>query len=117
MTQTSLFDPPVAQVRSRDPKPSKRAAASDVVGRASQIKTLLGRLRHGPISADTAGQVIGKHRSIASTRLAVMEKRGLVVKAGEHPEPDQYGRVRKVCRYRLTEAGWREHALMFGGVE
>lgn len=109
--QTSLFDPPVAQVRRTDPRPSKQAAALDTVERAEQWKCLLRRLHDGPISADTAGELIGRHRSIASTRLGVLCKRGLAEPAGEHRELG-----RKVLRYRLTPAGEREFAQLFGAV-
>jgi hypothetical protein len=114
--QLSLLDAPVAQVRKQDPRTAKRAAAASSVERAEQWKQLLRRLHDGPISADTAGRVIGKHRSIASSRLGVMVKRGLVEHGGEEYEaPADGGPERLVLRYRLTAAGHREHALMFGG--
>ncbi len=108
--QESLFDAPrLGQVRRSDPRTSKQAAAN-LVDASTQIKLLLARLHDGPISADTAGVVIGRHRSIASARLGVMQRRGLAEPAGEHRELG-----RKVLRYRLTPAGEREFALLFGG--
>lgn len=113
--QTALFDyPELAQVRRDDPLPSRVAAASRTA-KAEQWKAILKRLGDGPISADTAGRVTCSHRHIASARLGVMMRRGLVEKAGVHDEPDEHGRVRPVLRYRLTEAGTRELHLMFGG--
>lgn len=116
--QASLFDAePAAQVRRSDPRTSAQAAASATVEKQRQWKMLLQALAaFGPISADTAGEVIGKHRSIASSRLGVMQRRGLVEPAGEHYEaPAEGGRERRVLRYRLTLQGHREHAAMFGG--
>ena len=114
--QLSLLDPPVAQVRGSDPSSAKEAAAANEVERSRQWKALLARLHDGPISADTGAEVIGRHRSIASSRLGVMAKRGLVEPAGLHVErPADGGRERRVLRYRLTEAGRREWSLLFGG--
>lgn len=114
--QLGLFDPPVAQVRRSDPASSREAAAANEVERSRQWKALLARLHDGPISADTGAQVIGRHRSIASSRLGVMAKRGLVEPAGLHrEEPAEGGRERKVLRYRLTDAGRLEYHRLFGG--
>ena len=105
-----------SQVRSTDPTSAKEAAAANEVERSRQWKALLARLHDGPISADTGAHVIGRHRSIASSRLGVMAKRGLVEPAGLFLErPADGGRERKVLRYRLTDAGRREWALLFGG--
>lgn len=113
---TLPFGEPSAQVRRSDPSSSKQAAASNTVEKQRQWKALLHRLAEGPVSADTAAGVIGRHRSIASSRLGVMTRRGLVEHAGMHPErPADGGRERMVLRYRLTPAGRREHTLMFGG--
>lgn len=110
------FDAPAAQVRKSDPRSAKDAAAANVVERQQQWRLILERLHRGPISADTAGTLIGRHRSIASSRLGVMQKRGLVEPAGLHPEtPADGGRERRVLRYRLTAAGEREWSQMFGG--
>lgn len=107
MTQTALplFGPPVAQSRKRDTRTAKTAAAMDREGRDRQWKQILVRLLEGSCSADTAAAIIGKHRSVASTRFGVLANRGLVEKAGEWDEPDADGHVRKVLRYRLTAAG------------
>lgn len=116
--QESLFQdyPKVSSARRSDPRTAKQAAASAPLAKAEQWKVLLQRLHDGPISADTAAVVIGKHRSIASSRLGVMAHRGLVEPAGEHKEqPADGGRARNVLRYRLTEAGRLEYSRMFGG--
>jgi hypothetical protein len=115
--QGSLFDAvPVARVRRHDPRSAKEAAAANVVERSRQWKELLARLHDGPISADTGASVIGRHRSIASSRLGVMAKRGLVEPAGLHLErPAEGGRERRVLRYRLTDVGRREYHRLFGG--
>lgn len=114
--QLSLIDAePAAQVRHTDPI-SAREAASNVVEKKRQWKLLLGRLHGGPISADTGGVVIDRHRSIASSRLGVMAKRGLVEPAGLHLErPVEGGPQRRVLRYRLTDEGRREYHRLFGG--
>jgi predicted ArsR family transcriptional regulator len=103
--QLDLFGPQVAQHRRRDPRPSRVAAAAGRPQREEQWKQLLRRLGAGPISADTAAQVIRKHRSVASTRLGVMRRRGLVVEAGEHVEADADGHERPVLHYELTDHG------------
>lgn len=114
--QLSLIEEPVAQVRRTDPRTAKEASASEQVEKQRQWKAILGKLHDGPISADTAGALIGRHRSIASSRLGVMARRGLVEPAGEHYErPVDGGRERKVLRYRLTAQGMREWAALFGG--
>lgn len=112
--QQHLFGEPQAAVRRSDPSTSKRAAADHEVEKQRQWRLILERLHDGPLSADTAGRVIGKHRSIASSRLGVMQKRGLVEKAGEHLERSDEGHERRVLRYRLTPAGEAEFQLMFG---
>lgn len=110
--QLSLYPEhaPTAQVRQSDPSSSVDAARK--VDAASQLKILLARLHDGPVTADEAGELIGRHRSIASARLGVMVNRGLAV-------PDGYARkgMRKVLRYRLTDAGRVEFARMFGNVQ
>lgn len=111
----TLFDyPSLAAVRRHDPRTSKLAAASDRAAKAEQWKAILKRLVEGPISADTAGRVINRHRSIASSRIGVMMDRGLVQRAGIHLEAGDDGRERPVLRYELTDAGRREVALMLG---
>lgn len=117
--QTALFDAePVASVRRDDLRSSKEAAAAGQVERADQWKRLLQRLHLGPISADTAGLVIDRHRHIASARLGVMQRRGLVEPAGFAMERSvEGGSARKVIRYRLTPAGRVEWSRMFGRVE
>ena len=117
MTPATLFDDfeEVASVRHTDPRPS-REAAQQRVEKQRQWRLILERLHRGPCSADTAGEVIGRHRSIASSRLGVMQRRGLVEPAGEFYErPVEGGRERKVLRYRLTAQGHREYAALFGG--
>lgn len=116
--QLSLLDEvPVAAVRRSDPSTSKEAAALQAVETAEQWKLILRRMHDGPISADTAGTLIGKHRSTASSRIGVMQERGLVEPAGKHIEPPaEGGRERPVLHYRLTDAGRREYAALFGGV-
>lgn len=113
-TLPGLGPVPAGRARKRDPRTSKDAAASHQAEKQRQWKLILQRLHDGPISADTAGVVIGKHRSIASSRLGVMAERGLVEKADEHLEaPVDGGGERKVWRYRLTEQGEAEFQLMF----
>ena len=115
MTEPSLFDAPiVAQVRRTDPTSSREAARTQL-RRADQWKVLLRAMVAGPISADSGGRLLDVHRSIASSRLGVMERRGLVEKAGLHLERSDTGREREVLRYRLTACGHREYALLFGG--
>lgn len=115
--QLSLLDEvPVAAVRRSDPSTSKQAAAMTTVQNAEQWKLLLRRLHRGPISADTAGVVIGAHRSVGAARLNVLTRRGLAEHAGKHWEPPaEGGREREVLRWRITDAGHREHDLLFGG--
>lgn len=115
----SLLDeiPRESAVRAGDPESSRRAAADNEVEKQRQWRLILERLHSGPISADTAGRVIGKHRSIASSRLGVMVKRGLVEKCeGLVVErSEDTGAERPVLRYRLTPAGEAEYQLMFKG--
>lgn len=117
IAQLDMFDArPTASVRREDPRTSAAAATSHTVAKQGQLKTILLRLRSGPISADTAGLLLGVHRSVASARLGVGVRRGLIEPAGEHLEPPaDGGRERKVLRYRLTLAGERECVALFGG--
>ncbi len=117
---TSPFDewPQVARVRRSDPRSSKEAAAFDPKGRNYQRNIILKHLLRDDvdaITADEAGRLIGRHRSIASSRLGVLKKAGLVEPCGFKPDADEYGRVRNVELYRLTVHGIRDATLMFGG--
>jgi DNA-binding MarR family transcriptional regulator len=104
--QVSLFGDPVAAVRRTDPKSSKQAAAADPQGRSHQRTLILRHLvQHGPSTADDCARVIDRHRSVASTRLNVLRKAGLVEKCGLTDAPDTYGRVRTVELHRATPAG------------
>jgi DNA-binding transcriptional ArsR family regulator len=104
--QMSLLGDPVAAVRKRDPRTSKDAAAADPSGRNHQRTLILRHLvQHGPSTADDCAKVIDRHRSVASTRLAVLRGAGLVEKCGLTEAPDQYGRMRTVELHRATPAG------------
>lgn len=105
--QTSLFDAPkVASVRRSDPRSAKAAAAHDPVGRERQRHLILAHLvAHGPCTADELAPIIDRHRSVASTRLTVLRRAGLVEKCGVKNEADQYGRKRWVELHRATDAG------------
>jgi hypothetical protein len=64
--QSTLFDlPHYSAVRRSDPRTAKRAAVVNPDRKAEQWKLLLRRLHDGPITADTAGLVIDRHRSAA----------------------------------------------------
>lgn len=120
MTEPRLFDewPSVAQVRRSDPGTAKQAAALDPHGRQAQRAVILKHLLREDVdgvTADEAGRLIGRHRSIASSRLGVLKKDKLVELCGEKNEPDEYGHVRPVGLYRLTADGVRDATLMFGG--
>ena len=106
-TGPSLFDAPkVASVRRSDPRTAKAAAAHDPEGRNLQRVRILRHLaEHGPATADECAVVIERHRSVASTRLNVLRKAGLVEKCGVKNEADQYGRKRWVELHRVTDAG------------
>lgn len=110
MSDLTLFDTlKVASVRRTDPRTAKQAAVSHPDRKAEQWKLLLRELHRGPLTADRAGVVIGRHRSTASSRLGVMVDRGLVEHAGEVEErPADGGRARWVLRYAITEAGRRD---------
>lgn len=113
--QLSLLDAPkVAAVRKRDPRSSKRAAAENPHGRATQADRILRFLwrNRSTITADQAHRLLrlpGEDvtRGEWSARLGVLcsSKRGLLEHAGMVPEPDRHGRVREVLAYRLTPAG------------
>lgn len=97
---------PVASVRKHDPRSAKAAAAHDPNGRELQrLRILRYLIEHGPATADDCAKVIERHRSVASTRLNVLRKAGLVEKCGLADAPDAYGRVRTVELHRATEAG------------
>jgi len=100
-----LLEP--AQARVSDPQSSHDAKARGREDRERQWRMLAVRMLQGPISADTAGLVLGKHRSIASARLGVLVKRKHAQKAGLHSEPDEHGVEREVLRYELTAEGRR----------
>lgn len=102
-----LFPAPrVASVRRNDPRSAKRAAAEDPQGRNHQRTVILRYLvQHGQATADDLGTVIGRHRSVASTRLNVLGKAGLAEKCGLRPCPDEFGKVRDVELWRATAAG------------
>lgn len=106
-TQEQLFDSPVvASVRHSDPSTAKAAAAQDPHGRDLQrLRILRFLVEHGPATADDCARVIERHRSVASTRLNVLRKAGLVEKCGLTDAPDEYGRVRTVELHRATAAG------------
>lgn len=101
--QTSLFDAPkVASVRRSDPRPARTAAAEDPNGRNHQRTLILEFLRHhGPATADECATVIQRHRSVASTRLNVLVKAGLVEACGLKACPSEYGVIRDVTLYRV----------------
>lgn len=98
----TLFDAPVvASVRRTDPLPARRAAAADPRGRDHQRTLILAHLTvHGPSTADDLAVVIDRHRSVASTRINVLVKAGLVEACGLTDAPDTYGRIRTVTLYR-----------------
>lgn len=104
--QLDLFGSSSAQVRRTDPRTAKTAAARDPHGRARQRRLMLEALaQQGPLTADDLAGVIGRHRSVASTRLAVLHKAGHTEKCGLAPRADDYGRVRDVELHRITQAG------------
>lgn len=101
--QTQLFDAPVvASVRRSDPLPARQAAAADPAGRDHQRTLILDFLRHGPATADECAVVIHRHRSVASTRLNVLAKAGLVEACGLKACPSEYGVIRDVTLYRIV---------------
>lgn len=96
----------VASVRRSDPRTAKAAAQHDPNGRDLQrLRILRYLVEYGPATADDCARVIDRHRSVASTRLAVLRKAGLVEKCGLKDAPDAYGRVRTVELHRATQAG------------
>lgn len=120
MVEPRLFDewPSVARVRRSDPRTAKTAASLDPKGRNYQRNVILKHLLRedvDAITADEAARLIGKHRSIASSRLGVLKHDRLVELCGEKNDSDEYGHIRKVSLYRLTPAGIRDATLMFGG--
>lgn len=121
--QLDLFDAVShARARRHDPAPSKRAAALNPDGRASQAARLLKYLWRlgGTITADHAHRTLtlpGEDvtRGEWSARIGVLIHRDLLERAGEVEEMDRHYRSRKVLAYRLTPAGEAETARMFGG--
>lgn len=101
--QLDLFGPPVAQVRKTDPRSSVTAARS--VNAARQRRLILEHLADRDATADDLAPVIGRHRSHASTRLAVLAKAGHAYKVGISPRRGDSGLVRDVDLWRITEAG------------
>lgn len=104
--QQSLFDVASSSVRRTDPRSAKAAAAHDPNGREHQRRLILAALvERGPLTADDCGEVIDRHRSVASTRLNVLRKAGHAEKCGLTPKADEYGRVRDVELWRAVPAG------------
>lgn len=112
--QGSLFDAHrPGDYRATDPMPSRKAAASNAVARASQKKDMLKRLTRGPASARGLADICGGQVSRASKRLGELRDAGLIRACGYEQTPKGRGGV-PCTLYRLTEAGQRDVTAMLG---
>lgn len=103
----TLFDyEPEGFVRHDDPRPAKDAAASGREAKAKQRRKIVEYLAsHDRACADDLAPIIGKHRTVASTRLNVVGSKGHAEKCGLYPAADADGHVRDVEHWRITNAG------------
>ena len=101
--QLSLLEQPLAQVRKTDPASSKVSARS--VDAAKQRRLILEHLSGQDATADDLAPVIGRHRSHASTRLAVLGKAGHAKKIGTSPRKGDNGLMRDVDLWSITDEG------------
>lgn len=100
--------------RQKDPVTSRKAAAANLTARQTQKKGILARMLAGPVTSHDVADLCAGQNGTASKRLGELAKAGLAERCGfEWPAERRGGTPR--FRYRLTEDGHRDAALMTGG--
>lgn len=111
--QEGLFDAPRAgDARRSDPVTSKKAAGANLTIRQGQKRDILRRLAEvGVVTSHDVADVCAGQNGTAASRLKELKDLGLIVQCGFEYGPNQRGGTPRF-RYRLTEAGLRDAALL-----